>query len=66
MLIFYFALFSFLKVHLGFIKCYTIVPPRGAIVSSNPRPWLSVTDIQKAFYAGKMIRSSTFTQFLMY
>jgi hypothetical protein len=24
-------------------------------VSSNPRPWLSVTDIQKAFYAGKIV-----------
>lgn len=24
-------------------------------MSSNPRPWLSVTDIQKAFYAGKIV-----------
>jgi hypothetical protein len=32
-----------------------MIPPRGAIVSSNPRPWLSVTDIQKAFYAGKIV-----------
>jgi hypothetical protein len=31
-------------------------------VSSNPRPWLSVTDIQKAFYAGKIVLYYDFTE----
>ena len=39
-------------MHLGCIESYTMIPPRGVIVSSEPRTWLTVNDIQTAFMAG--------------
>jgi hypothetical protein len=47
-------LYHLIQVHLGFIDSYTMIPPRGVIVSSKPRPWLTVRDIQTAFMAGRV------------
>jgi len=47
-------LYHLIQVHLGFIDSYTMIPPRGVVVSSKPRPWLTVRDIQTAFMAGRV------------
>jgi protein XRP2 len=40
-----------IQVHLGFISDYTMVPHRGIAVTSSPRAWLSIKEIQAAFQA---------------
>ena len=47
-------LFHLMQVHLGFIDApYRIVPPRGPIITSLPRPWLTLRDIKDAFAAAR-------------
>jgi hypothetical protein len=47
-------LFHLVQVHLGFIDApYRIVPPRGPIITSVPRPWLTLRDIKDAFAAAR-------------
>jgi hypothetical protein len=46
-------LYHKIQVHLGFIDAYTMIPPRGEIVVSKPRAWLSIQDIISAFEAGR-------------
>jgi hypothetical protein len=41
-------------VHLGFIKPYIMIPARGEIIKSSPRRWLTVRDIQGAFFAARL------------
>ena len=43
------------QVHLGYIESYTLVPPRGAIVASRSRQWLTPRELQTAFLAGRLI-----------
>lgn len=47
-------LYHLIQVHLGFLKPYSIIPPRGDVVVSTPRTWLSVRDLQRAFMAARM------------
>ena len=42
-------LYHILQVHLGFVEEYTLIPPRGSIVMSQPRQWISLRDVQEAF-----------------
>ncbi len=44
-----------LKVHLGFIDSYTFIPPRGVIVASRSREWLTPRELQRAFLAGRLL-----------
>ena len=44
-----------LKVHLGFIDSYTLIPPRGVIVASRSREWLTPRELQRAFLAGRLL-----------
>ena len=37
-----------LKVHLGFIDSYTLIPPRGVIVASRSRQWLTSRELSIA------------------
>ena len=46
-------LYHLVQVYLGFINSYTLVPHRGAIVDSKPRPWLSMREIQTAFFQAR-------------
>ena len=43
------------QVHLGFIDSYTLVPPRGVIVASRSRQWLTPRELQTAFLAGRLL-----------
>jgi len=46
-------LYHLVQVHLGFIDTYTMVPPRGQTVVSQPRARLSVHDLQTAFFQAR-------------
>jgi len=47
-------LYHRIQVYLGFIDSYTMVPPRGAIVTSRARTWLTHRDIQTAFISARL------------
>lgn len=47
-------LYHKIQVHLGFLDSYTMVPPRGEIIVSQPREWLTMRDITQAFEAGRL------------
>lgn len=44
-----------MQVHLGYVDSYTLVPPRGVIVASRHRDWLTPRELQTAFLAGRVI-----------
>ena len=47
-------LYHLVQIHLGFIDGpYRMIPARGPIVTSTPRKWLSVREIQDAFGAAR-------------
>ena len=39
---------------LGFIDDYTLIPPRGAIITSKKKTWLTARDLQTAFMAARL------------
>jgi hypothetical protein len=54
-----------MQVHLGYIKPYMIVPARGQLVQSTPRPWLTAQDIKAAFFAARLKLSEFHVRMLM-
>lgn len=44
-------------MHLGFIDDYTMIPPRGEIIQSRRREWISQKELQTAFVAARLILS---------
>jgi hypothetical protein len=58
-------LYHLIQVHLGYVKPYYIIPPRGDVVVSNPRSWLSVRDLQRAFMAARLRLTDTHVATLM-
>lgn len=58
-------LYHKIQVHLGFIDAYTMIPPRGEIVISQPRAWLSIRDIISAFEAGRCKLNAIQVQILL-
>lgn len=47
-------LYHLVQVNLGFIDSYTMIPPRGTIVISQPTLWIPINSIQTAFLAGRV------------
>lgn len=47
-------LYHLIQVNLGFIESYTMIPPRGVIVQSEPKTWLTNRDLQVAFMAARL------------
>jgi hypothetical protein len=41
-------------VSLGFIDNYMMIPPRGAIITSKKKTWLTARDLQSAFMAARL------------
>jgi hypothetical protein len=43
-----------MQVSLGFVEDYTLIPPRGAIISGKPKPWLTMRHLQTAFISARL------------
>ncbi len=43
-----------MQVSLGFIDDYLLIPPRGSIITSKKKPWLTLRDLQSAFMAARL------------
>jgi hypothetical protein len=46
--------YHLIQVNLGYIERYTMVPPRGAIVQSKYREWITNREIHGAFISGRL------------
>lgn len=43
-------LYHIIQVHLGLIDKFTLTPSRGLPIAAKPRQWLTIKDLQEAFY----------------